>query len=192
MRIAPVAYSARAELEQPARDPMKIRPYDLRDADALSKLYVRSVEQIGSRDYSARQVKAWASLAPSPERMHELGTDGRTRLVAADERDQPIAFADLEENGHIHFLYCAPEAAGTGIVSTIYDELERIARDAGLKRLYTEASEAARRFFLKKGFTVISRRELEIAGVQIHNYAVEKLLVGAAETGHPPENEPSI
>ena len=155
---------------------MKIRRYVPEDAAPLAKLYLRSVEQVGRRDYSARQVEAWASLAPTPERMHELGTDGRTRLVAVDESDRPVAFADLERDGHIHFLYCAPEMAGQGVASAIYDELERIARERGMNRLYSEASEAARRFFLKKGFVVTSTRRFEISGVHIHNYAVEKSL----------------
>jgi putative acetyltransferase len=45
-----------------------------------------------------------------------------------------------------------------------------------MKRLHAEASEAARRFFLKRGFAVVNRRAFEIAGVRIHNYAVEKWL----------------
>ena len=157
---------------------MRIRPFHDHDAVALARLYVRSVEEIGRRDYSARQVEAWASMGPSPERLRELARDGRTTLVAVDDRDRPMAFGDLEEDGHIHYLYCAPEAAGAGIASALYDELERLAREGGVARLHAEASEAARRFFLTRGFRVTSTRRLEIAGVPIHNYAVEKALAG--------------
>jgi putative acetyltransferase len=165
---------------------MKIRFYDSKDAEPLANLYKRSVRQIGGRDYSAEQVEAWASLAPTPERLQALSADGRVRLVAVDESDMPLAFADLERDGHIHFMYCAPEAAGKGIVSALYDELEMIAREQGMTRLYAEASEAARRFFLNKSFTVKETRRFEIAGVPIHNYAVEKLLIDEEESGPPP------
>ena len=157
---------------------MRIRPFDDRDAVLLARLYVSSVEEIGRRDYSARQVEAWASLGPSPERLRELARDGRTTLVAVDDSDRPIAFGDLEEDGHIDYLYCAPEAAGAGVASAVYDELERIARERGVARVYAEASEAARRFFLTRGFRVTSTRRLEVAGERIHNYAVEKALAG--------------
>jgi putative acetyltransferase len=40
-----------------------------------------------------------------------------------------------------------------------------------------EASEPARRFFLKHGFSELHRRNFEIGGVPIHNYAMEKRLV---------------
>ena len=155
---------------------MMIRDYEAGDAEALSALYRRSVEAIGPRDYSAEQVAAWAALALSPERIEALSRDGRRMLVAAEGDGPPLAFGDLEADGHIHFLYCAPEAAGRGVASALYDELERQARAQGLTRLYSEASEAARRFFAKKGFTVLAKREFEIGGVPIHNYAVEKRL----------------
>lgn len=155
---------------------MIIRPFRPGDADALSDLYRRSVEALGPRDYAPGQVAAWAAITPSPGRLRALAGDGRTTLVAVDEADAPLAFGDLEADGHIHFLYCAPEAAGTGTVAALYAELERRAREAGMARLYSEASEAARRFFLKQGFAVVARRDFEIAGVSIHNFAVEKAL----------------
>jgi putative acetyltransferase len=65
---------------------------------------------------------------------------------------------------------------GTGVASALYDELEGIARERGLIRLHSEASEAARRLFLKKGFVVTARRQFDISGVPIHNYAMEKVL----------------
>jgi putative acetyltransferase len=161
---------------------MEIRQYDAKDAVLLADLYVRSVKTIGPLDYSSLQVEAWLSLRPSAERLHQFSTDGRTRLVAVDDSDQPIAFADLENDGHIGFLYCSPEMAGTGVASALYEELERIARERGVIRLHSEASEAARRLFLKKGFVVTARRQFDIPGVSVHNYAMEKVL-GNEETG---------
>ncbi|WP_282609212.1 GNAT family N-acetyltransferase [Pelagibius sp. Alg239-R121] len=155
---------------------MIIRAYEKHDAISLQNLYRRSVEQIGSRDYTPAQVTAWASLCPSAESFHLMSEDGRIRLVAIEASDVPIAFADLEPDGHIHFLYCAPEAAVKNVTSVLYDALEQTAQTHGMHRLYTEASEAARRFFLKRGFVVVSRRELDISGVAIHNYAMEKFL----------------
>lgn len=155
---------------------MKIRGYAAKDATALMTLSRRSIEAIGSRDYTPQQVAAWAARVASPERIHERATDGRTTLVAVDHGDRPIGFIDLEHDGHIDFLYCAPEAVGQGAASALYDALEAGARRRGVDRLYAEASEAARRFFLKKGFIVTARHALVIDGVPIHNYAVEKAL----------------
>jgi putative acetyltransferase len=154
----------------------RIRPYRVEDAEALAELFQRSVAQIGPQDYAPEQVEAWAALAPSPAQIATHSRDGRTTLVAADGMDRPLAFGDLEPDGHIAYLYCAPEAAGTGVTAALYERLEQLARERGIKRLYAEASEAARRFFLKQGFTVLARRDFAILGVPIHNYAVEKRL----------------
>jgi putative acetyltransferase len=96
--------------------------------------------------------------------------------VAEDETGVLLAFGDLEADGHIDFLYAAPQAAGTGIVSVLFDALEVAARAQGAARLYTEASEAARRFFLKKDFTLLHRRDFKVGEVSMHNYAMEKQL----------------
>jgi putative acetyltransferase len=96
--------------------------------------------------------------------------------VASDERDRVVAFIDLESDGHIDRLFCAPEAAGRGIASRLYDGIETAAREQGLGRLYTEASELARRFFERKGFVVLERQDKILRGVPIHNYRMEKAL----------------
>ena len=120
------------------------------DAPALSALYRASVSMLGARDYSAAQVVAWASLAPAPARFHEKWADGRAVVVACAQSGGPLAFGDLEADGHIDYFYSAPVAAGTGAAGAVYAELERLARAARVARLYAEASEAARRFFLRR------------------------------------------
>ena len=153
---------------------MHIRGYRKQDAPQIAELFRRSVLAIGSRDYAPEQLAAWAGSDADPARFHARLGDGRLALVAED--GVLLAFGDLEADGHIDFLYAAPEVAGTGVASALYDGLEAAARERGFPRLYSEASEAARRFFLKKGFTVLHRRDFAVRGVPIHNYAMEKFL----------------
>jgi putative acetyltransferase len=91
-----------------------------------------------------------------------------------------VAYIDLEPDGHIDHLYCAPEAAGHGIASHLYDAVEAAARTQGISRLFTEASELARRFFERKGFAVAERRDMVLRGVPIHNYRMTKDLADQA------------
>lgn len=156
---------------------MRIRAYGKGDAESVSRVFQRSVEMLGPRDYSAAQVTAWASRAPDAERWHVRMSDGRTVFVAVDETDAVLGFIDLEADGHIDLLYCAPEVAGTGIAAALYDAVESLGRARRMARLYSEASEAALRFFLKRGFVKLRRRDLMISDVAIHNYEVEKALV---------------
>jgi putative acetyltransferase len=155
---------------------MHIRAFRSADAPALARIFHAAVHQIGRLHYSLEQLNAWAPEAPDPDRFLERGADGRTLLVAADDKDEPLAYGDLEANGHIDHLYCRPDVAGTGVASALYERLEAAARDSGIGRLHVEASEPARRFFLRKSFVVLQRREFILGGVAIHNFAMEKRL----------------
>lgn len=152
---------------------LRVQPGEPADA-ALSALYEAAVRGLGSRDYSAAQIEAWASPTPSAQALTDRMRDGRVRLVAA--RGAPVGFVDVERDGHIDLLYVAPEAAGQGVARVLLEGAHDIGRAAGASRLYAEASETARPVFERLGFRVIARRDFEVAGVAIHNWAVEKPL----------------
>jgi len=153
-----------------------IRPYRDTDAGALAEVFERAVRGIGPRDYSPAQIDAWIGREPREARFRAKMADGRRCWVATDDAGRVIAFVDLESDGHIDFLFADPDVAGQGVAARLVDRLEATAREAGMTRLYVEASEAARRFFLKRGYTVQGRRDFEIGGVAIHNYAMERTL----------------
>ena len=153
---------------------LSVRPYQPADAPALSALYEASVRGLGARDYSDAQIEAWASLAPSPEALDGRMADGRTRLVAL--ADGIAGFVDVEPDGHIDLLYVAPDAAGSGVARLLLETAEALAPISGASRLYAEASETARPVFERLGFSVLARRDFEVAGVPIHNWTVEKTL----------------
>jgi putative acetyltransferase len=157
-----------------------IRAYHPRDAVDLADVFFRSVRQVALSDYTAAQVRAWAPEPRTAEWAHGQASDGRLVLVAANVDDRPVAYIDLEPNGHIDRVFCAPEAAGQGVASRLYDAVEAAAREQGIRSLFTEASELARRLFERKGFAVVERQDLVIRGVAIHNYRMAKALDLAA------------
>lgn len=155
---------------------MKTRFYKPSDAAQISDLFQRSVLELGPQFYTDPQVAAWAARGPSPERVRARNVDGLITFVKVDDDDRVMAYAELETDGHIDQVYAHPDAAGQGCVSALMDDLETHARGMGLRELYSEASEGARPLFLKKRFVDHGRRDFEIAGVSIHNYAMRKAL----------------
>ena len=131
----------------------------------------------GVRHYSQVQVEAWAPSIPGNTWFEARAAHDRLILVAVNEVDAPVAYGDLQSNGHIDHLYCRPELIGTGVASALYDQLEQEARQRGIGRLFARASEAARRLFVRKGFTEVKRCDFMLRGVKIHNYLMEKLLL---------------
>ena len=155
---------------------MAIRAFRPGDAPELARIFHAAVHRIGALHYSPEQLKAWAPAVPDPLLFLERGSDGRILLVAADDSDRPLAYGDVEADGHVDHLYCRPDVAGTGVAAALYDRLEAAAVERGIRRLHVEASEPARRFFLRRGFILLERRELALAGVALHNFAMEKRL----------------
>ena len=157
---------------------MRIREYRPSDAADLATIFYRSVREVACRFYNKAQIEAWAPEIGDPGGWNRRATDGRITIVAVNDADKPIAFGDMERNGHVDLLYCSPEALGTGAASAIYNKLELEAMHLGLTRLYVEASECAFPFFERKRFVKVRRNDFEIRGVPIHNYTMEKFLQG--------------
>ncbi|CAN7477459.1 GNAT family N-acetyltransferase [Pseudoxanthomonas sp. LjRoot168] len=152
-----------------------LRRYRPADATALTDLYVRSVRHYGPRAYTPEQVDAWAATADSA-RTAARCSDGRVVVVAQDQAGTVLGFAELETDGHLDMLYVAPDAEGLRLGTLLYTALETQARDLGLHRLFVEASELARPLFERQGFTLLGRNDRVLAGVDIHNYRMEKRL----------------
>jgi putative acetyltransferase len=105
----PGSYSARVDIT--------IRAYEPRDTADLADVFFRSIRQVALSGYTEAQVRASAPEPRTAVWAHEEASDGRLVLVAGNEEDRAVANIDLEPNGHIGRVFCAPETAGRGIVS---------------------------------------------------------------------------
>ena len=153
-----------------------IRPYAPADAAAMGQLYFDAARQVGARRYTPEQVAAWAPAPADAQTVHRRAGDGRVTLVATDRQGEVAGYIDLEADGHIDHLYCRPNVAGQGLAARLLQEILALAAAQNMPRLYVEASELARGLFERHGFTLVHRRDFEVRGVAIHNYAMERRL----------------
>ncbi len=153
---------------------MLVRPYKPSDATALAQIFYESVHGLGPSDYSSAQIAAWAPTIPNASNIHDRASRSLVTLVTVSNDDVPNGYVVMEADGHIDHLYRLPGAPGAA--AALYKALEEVARAHNLTILYTEASEAARRFFSIRGFSTIERRDFELRGTSIHNYAMQKRL----------------
>jgi putative acetyltransferase len=154
-----------------------LRPFEADDAPALSALTLEAIQSIGAQAYSPEQVQVWSSGHTNAERFIARAEAGQHIYVMAEDGGAPAAYALLEPDGHLDMLYCAPSHAGRGLASRLLDHAEEQARNMGVTRLYTEASELARKPFERAGYKLVQRRDFDLHGVAIHNYAMEKPLI---------------
>ena len=151
-----------------------IRPYNEADLDVLIDLFVGSVRQVASRDYSPAQIEAWAPVAVNRE--HWATLLGSRPTYVAEARGQIVGFSDLEPDGHIDMLFVHADHQGKGVARALLDHILARAHEQGIDRLFTEASITARQFFERSGFEVIKSQDVELRGQTFRNYRMVKSL----------------
>lgn len=97
-------------------------------------------------------------------------------MVAVDRLDRPVGYMLVQTDGHLDHLYLHPDHTRRGLAEALLDAAETFARDRGIERLLSEASELARQAFERAGYTMTQSRDFSIDGVSIHNWAMEKPL----------------
>ncbi len=173
---------------------IKIRPFEVQDAEQVAQLFHDTVRQVNLGDYTNRQVKVWAPddlqfrnwSAVCTQRFTYVAVASRADWAAgraasrvagdAANRDLIVGFGELEPSGHIDCFYCHKDYQRCGVGSQIYQAIEAKALELSLSRLYTEASITAKPFFQRMGFLVIRPQQVICRGETFLNYEMEKRL----------------
>jgi len=161
----------------------RIRLYQPSDLAQVMALFSASVHKLAADAYSAAQRQAWAPESPDVEPWAQLldkdrvwvaETDGQLAgFIALD----PSPTGDCAENtGMVDMLYCHPDHARRSVASALYQILETQARTLNLAALQTHASEIARPFFARQGFSVIAHEEVKRNGALLGRYRMGKTL----------------
>jgi putative acetyltransferase len=160
-----------------------LRPYLAADTPVLAAIFVASIEQLTSDDYSEAQQQAWASTADDEEQFGKRLASGLTLIATL--QNSPVGFASLKGADHIDMLYVHPGAAGQGVASMLCDALEKLAGGRGAKSLIVEASDNATEFFTKRGYVATQRNTVTINGEWLANTTMQKTFVVPASPGGP-------
>ncbi len=158
---------------------LALRPMLPTDAPLLAEIFRAAIEELAGKDYSEAQQEAWASAADDEE---EFGQKlaGELTLVAT-YGGSPVGFGALADNTKIDMLYVHPAAAGQGAGAMLCDALEKLAAARGAKQLTVDASDTARGFFEKRGFTAKTRNTVTMGDEWLANTTMTKPL--AAKEG---------
>jgi len=142
---------------------MTVTVREMRPADARAFLEVHhaAVRGIAVKDYPAAVIEAWAPLPITDE--HVVGVlanpDREYRLIAELGSRVVGIGALVLASAELRACYVEPGADRKGIGSIIVLEIERIARQHGLKTLDLDASVTAEQFYASHGYGVRERSE---------------------------------
>jgi putative acetyltransferase len=153
---------------------LALRPMLPTDVPLLAEIFRASIEELTMDDYSETQQEAWASAAD------DLETFGaklaRELTLVATFGGAAVGFASLADNTRIDMLYVHPAAAGQGAGALLCDALEKLAAARGAKELSVDASDTARDFFEKRGFSAKTRNTITLGGEWLANTTMTKPL----------------
>ncbi|PMM58040.1 GNAT family N-acetyltransferase [Vibrio splendidus] len=153
---------------------VRIRNYQTSDAKTLWEIYFHTVRNVNVRDYSQQQVEAWAPNGFDSElwqkRMNKL-------LPFVAELDGcVVGYTDLQPNGLIDHFFCHHECQGKGVGRALMEHVLAVGRARGVSRYFSEVSITARPFYEHLGFKVVNEQEVEMRGVKLTNYVMEKIV----------------
>ncbi len=165
-----------------AQDKLAMRPFLPADVPLLAEIFRASVEQLAAEDYSEAQQEAWMSTADDEE---EFGARlARELTLVATIGGAAIGFASLAGNSKVDMLYVHPAAGGQGAAAMLCDALEKLAAARGTKQLTVDASDSARGFFERRGYTAKTRNTVTLNGEWLANTTMVKPLAAGAAKGH--------
>jgi putative acetyltransferase len=155
---------------------LAMRPMLPTDVPLLAEIFRAAIEELTAEDYNEAQQEAWASAADNDEAFgaklaHEL-------TLVATYGGAAVGFAALADNRRIDMLYVHPAACGQGAGAMLCDALEKLAAARGSKEITVDASDAARGFFEKQGFSPQSRNTVSLGGEWLANTTMTKSLIG--------------
>lgn len=154
---------------------MHVRQGKTDDIPALTGIFHRAVREGAGPGYSAEQRAAWAPAVPDAEDWTRRLADQVVFL--AEHNGDILGFMSLRPgDGYIDLAFVEPGEIGRGVAFAVYTALEAHAAEAGIPRLWSNASALARRFFERQGWTVETAQTPVIRGVKLHNYRMSKPL----------------
>ncbi len=149
-----------------------LRPMLPTDVALLAAIFRASIEDLTAEDYDEDQRNAWAAVADDEEAFGRK-LAGMLTLVATLE-GSPAGFASLKDNDRIEMLYVFPAVVRHGLATMLTDALEKLGRARGATTMRVDASDTAKPFFDKRGFTAQQRNTVSLNGEWLTNTTLEK------------------
>lgn len=140
---------------------MNIREAVPSDSEAVYRVHVASIAELGVEGYTQEQVDAWAQGCESAD--YSAAIDSETLdFVVAEDDGEVVGFGSLRYespegyettvDAEVTAVYVHPAVARNGVGSKLYTELEHRARERGVRTLGLSVSLNAVAFYESHGY----------------------------------------
>lgn len=147
---------------------MELRQYNVADCQVLAELFFNTVHVVNAKDYSPKQLNAWATGHIDLKQWNQSFLAHYT--IVAEINGKVVGFGDIDKTGYLDRLFVHADYQHLGIATAICDELER---RSPVRKIVTHASITAKGFFEKRGYKVVTSQQIQRQGILLTNYVME-------------------
>ena len=146
---------------------MILRKYQKEDLVEVCNLFYETINTVCINDYTCKQIAVWSSRKELLLTKNDFFTQLDT--IVAVENNQIIGYGNIDKHGYLDHLYIHKDYQRQYIASAICDWLEK-----GKTVIEVYASITAKPFFEKRGYVTIKKQDVNLDGIALTNYIMEK------------------
>lgn len=155
--------------------PYTVRKVSPQDIPSLSSVFMDSVLNIASKDYSREETEAWAGMG-TENRWMELFESGLCFAAAFGSDGIMCGFTSVNAAGYLHSMFVGSAYQGKGVASELLRWAENYATERHAIEMSCDVSITARLFFEKNGYHTEREQRVRVKSVSMTNYAMRKKL----------------
>jgi len=152
-----------------------IRPLCAEDFPHVGRIYFCAVHEGTRHAYTLEQRRAWGgdliNLGDWKDYLKDLNG------FVAEEENEPVGFMTIDETGYVDLAFVLPSTSGRGIGGGLLTAVENWGKEHGATRLTAAASLVARPFFEKHGWLVVEEEEIDLQGVLLRRFQMQKSIL---------------
>ncbi|RXJ71855.1 GNAT family N-acetyltransferase [Veronia nyctiphanis] len=152
---------------------IQIRPYRQGEEIKIREVFFHSVRNVCIQHYSQQQVEAWAVESYDADKLMAMCKHNQP-FVAIIE-NEIVGYSDLQDDGLIDQFFCHWQVQRQGVGQALMNHIFELAEARGIDRIHSLVSITARPFFERMGFHVVRDNEVEVRGVSLNNFVMEKV-----------------
>ena len=151
---------------------IEIRKYADGEERRLWEIYFGAIRYVCIRDYTEDQVRVWAPDEFDQERWQKRMKGINPYVVVVE--NEIAGYADLQDDGYIDHFFIHYQYQRRGLGNKLMDAIIADAQSNSIRKLYSHVSKTAKGFYLAKGFRVVKNNIVNIRGVDLANFTMER------------------
>jgi len=149
-----------------------IRPFDLTDAEEISRLIVNNLLWVNVHDYGEAAVKQLARFY-TPQLVSEYARNDQVMVAVGGSKI--IGTASLSQD-RVRNVFVRIDRHGQGVGKALMQRVEEMAREQGITRLHLTANFSAVAFYQKLKYIAVAESAESIGNAQIKMMVMEKFM----------------